>query len=950
MTGRDKGAERQKGLLEACNRMVKIVFVCMMLFSAVVFLEYVMRDEEGGVKIDEVEFIEHWTVVDGDGDTFETGRSYLAQKAYDKDFTIITNLPEQVENNTFLCFATGKNVKVYVGGELRKSFDERRDVKIPGGSVKRFYMLVPLKAGDAGAELRIERAATTRRGQIVPESFVGTLGGIYAYMMGHYGLTFMLAEVIQILSLVVIIVGFGMRIAYKRKINMLYGSLGIFIIASWIVTDSFLFPFVFGHYHIDGIINYMYCLMIPFGPAIYLNSIQHGRFNKSMAVIFILASVNAVIWPILHFAGIFPLYRALIYINAFLAVEAMVAFAILAVDIARGNTAEYKYTAIGFVGFILCGLYEIINLLFLAPSREELPMVVGLAFFLLFVVLQQVEDLRRTYAEKQRAIDLSQAKSRFLASMSHEIRTPINAILGMNEMILRENQDKVIQEYAAEIRSSGNMLLMLVNDVLDFSKIEAGKLEINEAGFQLSELLLDVLSLVKVRASEKNLMLSTEIRSEIPNGVIGDEFRIRQILINLLNNAVKYTDQGAVTLILGGEYKGEDQYLLHFIAKDTGRGIRKEDQENLFEAFSRADIRKNVNIEGTGLGLAIVKSIVDSMHGEIGVESEYGIGSQFWVKIPVHVVDKTPLTEESMEKRSAKDEKTNACDYVAPEANILAVDDNPSNLTIVKLFLKRTQVKADFCDGGEKAIEMCKRKKYDLILLDHMMPQPDGVETFHRIREDMDSLNRETPAIVLTANAVAGSRQMYLDMGFVDYLSKPLDSVLLEQTMKRFLPKEKIRGLESEKGDAPQKQNVTDDESEDLLEFLPQGASMDQEAEESDLRSRLQTIDGLDYDALMMHCANDEGIAAEILADIAREGIGRCKKMRDVLRAEDYGQFGIEAHAVKGLMATIGLKEFSECAKKHEFAVKQGDIDFVRKNAEGFIRDYEALCGKLRNL
>ena len=937
---------KSQKLLDICNRMAKVVLVGMMIFAVFVLVYFGMRPGSDRVKIDEVTFIERWTVVEGDGHTFETGRFYLAEKDYEKDFTIISALPENVTDNTFLCFGTGKNVSVYIGGELRKSFDEFRDVNIPGGSVKRFFLLVPLKASDSGMELRIERAATTKRGQIVPESFVGTLGGIYGYLMSRYGLTLMLAEVIMIMSLVVMTVGFIMRVAYRRRINMLYGALGIFIVAAWVMTDSLLFPFVFGVYHVDGVVNYLLCLMIPFGPAIYLNSIQHERYKKSMSAIFIVSTVNAIVWPVLHFAGIFPLYNALIYINILQLVEALVAFLILVIDMKKGYAAEYKYTAIGFISFIVCGLFEIFYLMFMAPKHEELPMVFGLAFFLAFVVLQQVEDLRKTYAEKQHAIDLSQSKSRFLASMSHEIRTPINAILGMNEMILRENRDKVIEEYASGIQSSGKMLLMLVNDVLDFSKIEAGKLEINEAQFRLSELLNDVISLVREQAQEKSLALYTEIQDEIPNGEISDDFRIRQILINLLNNAVKYTDQGSVTLMLGGEYVTEDRFILDMAVKDTGRGIRQEDQPSLFDAFSRADMRKNINIEGTGLGLAIVKSIVDSMHGEIGVESEYGVGSKFWVKIPVGVVDRTPLTRESMERKSAAEHKVSTCDYRAPQAKILAVDDNQSNLTIARLFLKRTQVQADFCDGGEKAIALCKKTKYDLILLDHMMPQPDGVETFHRIKEEPDSLNKTTPVIVLTANAVAGRRQMYLDMGFEDYLSKPLDSAMLEQTMKKYLPKEKIEEITVE-------HNTDQKEDEEMLEFFPEDYETEKEAPGQDrddangLREKLREIVGLDYQVLMTHCARDESIAVQILTDIAKEGPKRCDMMRAYLGSKDYDHFGIDAHAVKGLMATIGLLDLSEWAKRHEAAAKSGDYDYVMQEGESFVKAYEEMCRKL---
>ena len=929
-------------LHNAALKIVIVVFGLLIFVTVYVFIYYTLVDSQDGIKVESVQYIDRWTVIEGNGNSFCVGRYYIAKKDYPEDFTIVSTLPEKVKDNSYLCFATGKNIAVYIDGELRKDFVEKRDVKIPGGSVKRFYMLVPLYEKDGGKELKMVRESTTRRGQIVPETIIGTQGAIYGYMMGHYGLSFMLAEVVLLLSAVVILVSIGMRLWYRHKIIMLYGATGIFIVAGWVVTNSMLFPFVFGHYHIDGVMNYMLCLMMPFAPAIYLNMIQHERYKKCMSAIFMISAMNAVIWPSLHFTKIFPLYSALPIITSILGALSFVAIIILMIEVKNGNTAEYKFTAIGFFGCLISALVEVIYMLFFTPKNEEIPMVVGLTFFLTFVVIQQTEDLKKTFKERQQAIDLSEAKTTFLASMSHEIRTPINAILGMNEMILRENQDKTIDDYSRNIKSSGNMLLMLVNDVLDFSKIEAGKLEINEEKYQLSETLYDVMSLIRERAEEKKLELITEVQGEVPDGQIGDEFRIRQILINFLNNAVKYTDTGSVRLITGGEYTSDDRFELYFSVVDTGKGIRKEDQEHLFEAFERADIRKNVNIEGTGLGLAIVKSIVDSMGGKLGVNSEYGKGSEFYVKLPVKVFDKTPLREDYSEKRNVIIAPEEESGFTAPGAVVLAVDDNQSNLTIVKLFLKRTEIILDTCNSGSRAIEMCKSRKYDLILLDHMMPQPDGIETLHRIRTDEDSLNKETTAIVLTANAVAGSRQIYINAGFADYLTKPINSKILEQAVKTFLPQDKIV-LQDRKvlQDSADSQESDDDYIE---EFLPEDSC---EEASNDIISKLSAIEGIDYKTALHYTDNDESILAIVVSDMVSECSERCKRMRQSMAEGDLKSYSIDAHAIKGIMATIGYESFSEKAKQHEFAAKDGNNQFVADNGKAFIDEYEDICRRL---
>ncbi|MBO4591072.1 MAG: response regulator, partial [Eubacterium sp.] len=385
---------------------------------------------------------------------------------------------------------------------------------------------------------------------------------------------------------------------------------------------------------------------------------------------------------------------------------------------------------------------------------------------------------------------------------------------------------------------------------------------------------------------------------------------------------------GSVTLRLGGSYI-DDGYELSIIVKDTGKGIRKEDQENLFDAFSRADIKANANIEGTGLGLAIVKSIVESMKGSLGVESEYGAGSEFWVNLPVKYNSKDALTDDFMKADHGYDEILEECDFTAPDAKVLAVDDNKSNLTIVKLFLKRTGIKPDLCSSGTQAIELCKEKKYDLLLLDHMMPQPDGIETLHIIREDKDSLNKDTKAVVLTANAVAGSRQKYIDEGFDDYLTKPLDSKLLEQTVKNMLPEEKVLEVPEPSED---RTNKSDSEKDFAM---------------SPVKKRLTAIAGLNYEAALRHCAEDEDLLEEIVSDVAAECGERSERMKKNLEAKDLKAYEIDAHTIKSTMATLGLKELSERAKKHEFAAKEKDMDFISGDAEGFIDAYVEVCRKL---
>lgn len=924
---------------------IKLSFYLFMGLSLVFFIIVSRMDKQGVTDIPDPVYIENWTVIDSAGNKTEVGRTYVDDRAFSEDFTIVTTLPEGINDNSVLCFPTRSNTMVYIDGQLRKSFDRARDVYVPGGSVKSFYMIVPLKEEDAGAELRMFRGRTDRHPEIAPLTFVAALSGVYAFLMGEYGLAFMLGFMIMVLSAIVALTGASMRIIFKRHIDMLYAALGIFITAGWVVSNSYIYPFLMGHYHIDGTMNYICSLLMPMGYLFYLDSLQKGRYSACMTTMMVINTINDIVWAVLHFAHIVPFPKSLVYMDLELVVIMMAVFITIFIDIKRGYFREYRYTAIGFIGFVIMGCCEVVVLLLIETKNDDVPLITGLAFLLLCVVIQQVHDLRKVNEEKQRAMELSDAKTRFLAGMSHEIRTPINSILGMNEMILRENKDKTIDDYARSVRSSGKMLLTLVNDVLDFSKIEAGKLEINSADYSLTRLLTEIMPLVTERVSAKELEYETIIEDDVPDGQNGDEFRIKQVLINLLSNAVKYTDEGSVKLTVGGEYSSEDTYILNLTVKDTGRGIKEEDRVGLFDAFARVDMNKNRNIEGTGLGLSIVKNIIEAMGGSIDLVSEYGKGSEFIVKVPVGVTDSRPVAKD-LSGADTEQEDVPACDYLAPDAKILVVDDNKANLTIVKLFLGFAGINPDLASSGKEAIEKCKVTKYDLLLLDHMMPAPDGMETFKIIREDQASPNVATPAVILTANAIAGSRDVYMNAGFADYLTKPIDSVLLLQTIKKFLPRDKI--VDSKGKD------ISDNRPTGESEDMQTGKSADKSSgtvtteSGSDLISKLSSIEGLDVKAALMYAGNNEKMLQGIVDSIAGEGEARAAKMRQCLAEFDYATYRIEAHSIKGHMATLGLESLRERAKQHEYAARDGEVVFIADDAEDFINTYEEVCNKLK--
>lgn len=410
------------------------------------------------------------------------------------------------------------------------------------------------------------------------------------------------------------------------------------------------------------------------------------------------------------------------------------------------------------------------------------------------ILEEQEKQLKEVNGDLERA---SQAKSDFLAHMSHEIRTPINAVLGMNEMILRESKDDGITTYATDIDMAGHQLLSLVNDILDFSKIESGKMEIHPAEYELFSVMNDCYNMINMRARKKNLEFKVINNPNIPAFLVGDEIRVRQIIINLLTNAVKYTHEGFVSFGLDYEKRNNDKIMLIIEVADSGIGISEENISKLFGSFSRIDENRNKNIEGTGLGLAITKQLIELMHGTIRVESKEGLGSKFIVKIPQIVASDNPVGEYSrqFDKPVAMREAAPEADsraFEAPEARVLVVDDVKMNLNVARLLLKKTKIQIDMASSGKEALDYIKMKHFDIILMDHMMPEMDGIETFHKMREMEDSLNIDTPVIVLTANAIQGVEEMYMQEGFCAYLSKPIKGVDLEGTLLKFLPEEKV--------------------------------------------------------------------------------------------------------------------------------------------------------------
>lgn len=532
---------------------------------------------------------------------------------------------------------------------------------------------------------------------------------------------------------------------------------------------------------------------------------------------------------------------------------------------------------------------------------------------------ERENQLRELHKE---AMAANHAKSSFLANMSHEIRTPINTILGMDELILREAHNINVIEYAQNIKNEGKTLMSLINDLLDFSKIESGKMELAETEYAISSLLHDVVAMFSLKAEEKGLEFQIEVEDDIPSMLYGDEIRIKQILSNLLSNAVKYTERGSVGLFVEWTSKSESSALLTITVKDSGIGIREEDIEDIFDKFKRFDSVRNSKIEGTGLGMNITAQLLELMNGEIFVKSKYGVGSEFRIQIPQRIVDATPMGSYSyIRQMQVQNDRRET--FTAPKAKVLVVDDNLMNRVVVKGLLKQTLLQIEEAESGEECLKKTMDTHYEVILMDHMMPGMDGVETLHRLREQK-GVNKDTPVVVLTANAVVGVKDFYLDSGFDSYLSKPINGKLLEEVLLKYLPDELVIRRE-----VPQGINVIGAKQDG---FRPEEIRNVLKTEGIDLAGSLERLDGQKekYQSL-----------AKQFAQVCEE---RLRLLHEYIRKEDVPAYVALLGQLKNDAELLGTLELAKLAQEQERLGKEGNLAFLRDKFALLSEEYQRVA------
>lgn len=914
---------------EACSyiSVVKVYFAVAVIgiFLFLVLAQFIFPDERERYQSECRVFEAEWQRVLEDGTRIPIDYPGKLSAERGEVVTIVTTVPQVVIEGEAICFnPVWQNIDIYVGDSLRVTYDTK-DSRPFGVNSPQRNLFVNLQSSDAGKELKLCFSSDSKYAGDMRTAYIGDVLSIWMFLLQEAGIQTMIALFMAFMSLFCIMISLVLKWVYGKMLPLSYLAWTIFLCALWVLSEVDIRQLLIPNISVFTNLTYWCLMVLPLPMSLYMNEIQNYRYKKVYMIPLIYTSVILGVGTLLQVFDIAQFVQQLPYVHVGIAITIIGVIGTITIDVFKKKIYDYFPVAIGGYGLLVTAVLEMVLYYMDIGVTLGTVLLVGLMFLLIMAIIKTGQDLLRSEQKKQQAIAARASQAKFLANMSHEIRTPINAVIGMNEMIIREKDIDTIQEYARNVQSASTMLLGLVNDILDFSKIESGQLELVEDNYNIAGLIQTEILLLKARANNKAIATKLDIDPYIPTKLYGDELRIKQIVTNILSNAVKYTHEGSVAFKVFFEWVDNENINLCFSVTDTGVGIHKDDLSKLFDSFKRLEQNKNRNIEGTGLGLNIAKQLVELMHGTIEVESEYGKGSTFRISLPQKVVERKPMGSlDAALKEAEKQETVSQKRFTASNAKVLAVDDNAMNLKVLKGLLKRTKVQLDQAISGYECLKMTAEKKYDIILMDHMMPDMDGIETLQRLRKDKDNINKDTIVIALTANAVAGCREMYLEYGFDEYVSKPIEAEKLEEMLSRMLPKELV-AFEQEQVELSAKpetvQNVSDripaQTSEALLE--------------------------IDRQVGLAYVMDSEELYQEILQAFCEQVEEYLPQLRTCYEERNWSAYAVLAHALKGNARNIGATAFSEFSKKQEFAAKAED-------EKQLIEDYDIYLDMLEKL
>ncbi len=868
------------------------------------------------------EYPGEWYRMESDG----TKKQIRLPGKYEKGIgTLETTIPDHPDPRiSCICFR-GQDLCAYLDGKLIYEYSTKEN-RWFGQTSPETYLLIPLTADDAGKVLRLE--LVTDNG-ILYQPYWGSEFGVWGFLIKQYGNEIVIAAILFLMGVLTIIISWIYEISTKRSIDIIYLGYGVALSAVWLDMNSIFRQIMFANVSVASDIPFLMVMLIPFAVIIYMNEIQKHRFEKMYRLVGWLMGIIDITCCILYIAGIKELVSTFVFVamGCFAAITTVVVT--FFIDMKSRKIREYSAVSVGLFGAFVCSVIQLVMYFTRKGAFHGSYFAIGMLFLLVCASIHTIKSVFGIEKDKRAAEIANESKSRFLAQMSHEIRTPMNAVLGMDEMILRESREPAVREYALDIQNAGKSLLALINDILDISKIDSGKLQIIPVEYDVSSMIHDTVNMIYQKAASKGLAVEVHVDEKLPSRLRGDDIRIRQVLVNLLNNAVKYTEHGSVTLSVGGEQQ-EQTIVLHFEVKDTGIGIKEEDMPKLFEEFRRIEENRNRNIEGTGLGMSITVQLLRLMGSHLEVTSTYGAGSRFFFDLEQDIINDTPIGKLSERIRQQEQEYIYETSFLAPDADILVVDDNAVNRKVFCNLLKDTRMRIDEADSGEECLRKITVKKYDIIFLDHMMPGMDGIETIHAFPKQEGNRNLETSVIALTANAVTGAKEMFLQNGFDDFLAKPIVYEKLEKIFKKYLPADKL--IEN---DIEQPREQFQKETE----------------EEEQIRQRLDMISELNLEYAYLHYKGpkDLYIVIEDFVQMADTDASALDAFEKQITDGDYlRQYRVKVHAMKTSAAMIGAITVSGLAKLLEYAARDGKLDVIKNVHPLFLEEWRALNEHLK--
>jgi len=890
-----------------------------------IFVEYAGTD-----------FSQGWSYIYDDGTRGMTSLpSTLPYKGADTLY-LENDIPEFVGNQTLIYRAKHTAIRVFIGGELRyDNATNREDGDYWFDISGIVYNEINLTEADAGKHIVIQTKSPMYKYINKPgRIYIGDRGSFFLALLREHISTIICGTIIAFLGIIMFVLWFLNSVILKNPIKeLLCLSLFSFSASLWLFSECECAQLLMHDAGIMTVIAYEDLILIPIPMALYFVYYSKREIGKKHAR---WATHVSLVWFIicngLHLFKIVSISETLIVTQVILGIQLLFISCIQISEIYYKSVVKENYNTIvwtiplfGLIILVPLALMEVVKYAFFVTKykNDGLFLSIGVVVYMLSLACDSV--IRMQYKTEQYK-ESSEIKTQFLANMSHEIRTPLNAILGFNEVILRKSKDKTIRSYAREIQSAGNNLKGIINSILDISKIESGKLEIYSLEYDTTKMLDNIVGMFETLAKKKKLKLFTEIDERIPAKLIGDETHLTQVITNIMSNAVKYTEKGSVLLSVQLAELPEDIPVckIKVSVKDTGIGIKPEDIEKLFDKFSRFDRERNFSVEGTGLGMNIVVQLLKAMGSEIKVESVYGEGSTFSFEIEQSVVDRTGIGSFEEHRKNRANDNSDKFEFIAPDAEILIVDDVQMNLDTASALLEQFQVKIDTALSGKEAVEKVQKKRYDLVLMDHMMPGMDGVEATETIRnlamKYEDVYYASLPIIALTANAVVGMKEHFLQAGMQDFVSKPIEVDVLNEAIKKWLPKEKIVPVQKKAENEAQIAEETDDWG-----GVPEG---------------------FDASVAKKFCPSHDLFVKNI-----RTFANNFEATRDKLRLHkengDAQNYMIIVHGLKSTSKMIGKEDISDMALSQEMYCKNNLSELVWPETEHLLEMYSECADKI---